>query len=81
MSIFTSLRYLAYARRAVRALERIALAEMQLANIAREQHENLTRRKKPRPTEFGEFDVNDANARYAKELEAAEFGGTLEDRT
>ena len=83
MSIFSGLRIVVYLRRISRAMERQADAMDELRTIERERWERETRsgRPAPRPTEFGTFDVNEANERYRRELEAAEFGATLEDRS
>lgn len=81
MSIFQELRALVFLRRIARALEMIALAQAELAEIAAAQHAARTVKKKPRVTEFGSFDVEDANKRWAKEQEALEFGQIPEDAT
>ena len=80
MSIFAGLSLLVF-------LRRIAIAEERLADVAeaRLEHDRHAWDKesprRPRPTEFGEFDVAAANELWRKEQEAREVGATLEDRT
>jgi hypothetical protein len=53
-------------RRFIRAVERIAAAQEELVRIARESQPV---KRKPRATEFGSFDVADANKRWREERE------------
>ena len=83
MSLFPSLRALVFLRRLARASERIAESLDELRQIERSRwaRENRIRPAKIRPTEVAAFDVDAANEQWHKELEAAEYGGVLEDRT
>lgn len=75
MSIWNELRSLVFLRRIARAQERLAdVAEIRLA------HDRLKWRdgKRPAVTEFGSFDIAEANSRWAKEQEAKEFGVEIE---
>ena len=49
MRWFTWLRYIAYARRAVLALERLALAQESVAQIALERQQRASALSQPRP--------------------------------
>lgn len=75
MSIFSELRSLVFLRRIARAQERIAAVHEERLTHDRVQWQREVRRN-PRPTEFGAFDVEAANKRWAEEQEAAEYGGT-----
>jgi hypothetical protein len=83
MSIFGGLRIIVYLRRIAIALERgeDALNELRVIERERWARETKSGRPKPQPTEFGTFDIDEANDRWRKELEAREYGGTLEDRS
>jgi hypothetical protein len=79
MSLWNGLRALVFLRRGVRALERIADAQQELAEIERARHDRETMKRRPRATEFGSFDVEESNARWRKEQEAREYGQIPED--
>ena len=83
MSIISELRTLVFLRRIARAMERQAESLDELRQIERDRwaRENRIRPAKVRPTEVAAFDVDAANEQWRKELEAAEYGGVLEDRT
>jgi len=83
MSLFSSLRALVFLRRLARASERIAESLDELRQIERSRwaRECRIRPAKIRPTEIAAFDIDAANEQWHKELEAAEYGGVLEDRT
>ena len=83
MSLFSSLRALVFLRRLVRASERQADSLDELRQIERDRwaREWRIRPAKIRPTEIAAFDIDAANEQWHKELEAAEYGGVLEDRT
>jgi len=80
VKLFAWMRAIALLRRLTRAAERIALAQMQLANIEQARFDKETRKKLPKQTEFGSLDINEANQRWAKEQEAAAVGVELEER-
>lgn len=78
MSVWTELKSLVFLRRIAIAQERLAaVAEARLAHDSRRWKDD----RKPKFTEFGTFDIAEANKRYREELEAAEFGQLPEDRT
>jgi hypothetical protein len=58
-------------RRFIRAVERIAAAQEELVRIARESHPV---KRKGKPTEFGSFDVAEANKRWREERELQIIG-------
>lgn len=79
MKLFTWLRALALLRRLTIALERIAISQAELATIESARYDRETLKKKPRQTEFGVLDIEEANKRWAKEQEAAAAGIELEE--
>jgi len=81
MKFTESIRTLVFLRRSARALERIADAQQELAEIARARFNRENVKRLPRATEFGSFDVAEANSRWQKEEEAREFGQIPEDAT
>jgi hypothetical protein len=66
MNWYPTLRLVSLGRRAVRALERIAVAQESLATASAH-----VERPKPRPTEFGLFDLDAANEQWRKDRAAA----------
>lgn len=79
MTLWSNLRALVFLRRGVRALERIADAQSELAEIERSRHNREIVKKKPKVTEYASFDVEESNKQWRKEQEAAEFGQIPED--
>lgn len=83
MSFIGDLRTLVYLRRIARAEERQAdaLDELRAIERSRWQREaHIPPSGRPlRKTEIGTFDVAAANESYLAELQAREFGATLED--
>lgn len=63
--IFGDLRNRAYLRRGVRALESIAESLRTISTIEADKHANL--KPLPRPTEFGEFNLEEAEKRWAEQ--------------
>lgn len=69
MNIFANLRFIVLARRGVIALERLADAHADIAKVYVEDYKRANSRTKPRPTEFGQMDVESVEKKYAEQLE------------
>ena len=81
MSLFASLRFGVYARRAVRALERIADAHESVAQILLEQQRrDHPDSRKPRATELYQFDPAVAEREWLREREEEGHVADGEDR-
>ena len=61
MTLFASLRLLAFARRIARALERMADAAESQARIATADWEKRTVRRRPIPIEISSLDITESN--------------------
>jgi hypothetical protein len=66
----TDLRYLAFIKRAVIALESIAASQQQIASLHQSEWDDLHAPLVPRKSEFGTLDIAEVNRRYQKEREA-----------
>lgn len=74
MSWFTNLRMLAFARRAVRALESLATSQSTLARIADDDWRKRNAPRLARKAEFATLDILEVNKRYRLEQEAKMVG-------
>lgn len=69
MNLFSKLRFIVLARRAVVALERLADAHRDIAQVYTDEWRTKHARAKPRPTEFGQVDLAAAEKSWTDRLE------------
>jgi len=71
MTLFSTLRLLAFARRMARALERTAAAAEEQARISTADWERRTVRRKPTPIQIDSLDLAESNKLWREQRRAA----------